>query len=60
MHKLLSEIAKRGDKVNEGLTCGTREALAEAATLSLVTLHYDGGDLSVDTLEKVVEIAKGH
>ena len=57
----LSEVAERGDRVNVGFTCGTLEALAEAAeACPTATLHYDGIDVSEETLKRIAEIAKGH
>lgn len=57
----LDEIAERGDRVNIGLTCGTLESLEQASNaLPLATLHYDGMDLSEETLRRVAEIAAGH
>ena len=58
---MLAEVAERGDRVNVGFTCSTPEALAEAASTNpLAALHYDGIDVSEDTLKKISEIASGH
>lgn len=57
----LNEIAERGNGVNVGFTCGTLESLSLAAkTVPWAALHYDGIDISEDTLKKVSEIAAGH
>lgn len=59
--RFLSEVAERGDRVNVGFTCSTPEALAEAATTNpLAALHYDGIDVSEESLRKISEIANGH
>lgn len=57
----LAQIRERGERVSVGLTCGTLESLKQAAnTLPRAALHYDGGDLSEDTLDAVSRIAEGH
>ena len=59
--KFLCEIAERGERVNVGFTCSTLEALREAANaMPTAALHYDGIDVSEETLKRVAEIAQGH
>ena len=57
----LAEVAERGDSVNVGFTCSTAEALAEAAeACPAAALHYDGADVSEETLKRIAELAEGH
>ncbi len=59
--KMFATIESYGDSVNIGFTCAKLDTLKLAAErFPAATLHYDGGDLSKETLDTVAEIAKGH
>ena len=56
----LNEIAERGSAVNVGVTCGTAEAVQEAIdVIPDAYIHYDGTDLSEQTLVEISELANG-
>ena len=56
----LNEIAERGSAVNVGITCGTAEAVMEVLdVIPDAYIHYDGIDLSDDTLSKIAELSGG-
>lgn len=57
---LLKEIADRGNSVNVGMTCGSIESVKEVVeALPNACIHYDGIDLSDETLTKIAELSKG-
>lgn len=59
--KLFSTVESYGESIKVGFTCARLETLAMAAErFPYADIHYDGGDLSAERLEKVSEIAKGH
>ena len=56
----LNEIAERGSAVNVGVTCGTAEAVKEVIdVIPDAYIHYDGTDLSEQTLVEISELANG-
>lgn len=56
--KFLSEIERRGGKVNVSFTCKSVDDLAVIAErFTSSELHYDGGDLSEETLARARDIA---
>lgn len=59
--KLLTELAEYGVGASLGLSCTTYECTEKVVrALSGATVHFDGIDMSEETLIKVAEICKGH
>ena len=59
--KFFDEIAESSEGVRIGFTCKDLAGLEKAAKrFPGCDLHYDGGDLSAETLGSVLMIAKGH
>lgn len=59
--KLLAELAEYGEGAYIGISCGTLEGTEKAARIvSRATIHFDGIDMSEESLQKVVEITRGH
>lgn len=59
--KLFAAIAARGDRVRVGFTCAKLETLQLCAErFPSAMIHYDGGDLSRERLDRVAELTKEH
>lgn len=59
--KMFSQIAEYGESIKIGFTCAKLETLEMAAKrFPYADIHYDGGDLSEERLDKVARLAKGH
>ncbi len=59
--KMFSQIEQYGNGLDIGFTCARLETLEIAAKrFPKADIHYDGGNLSKDCLDKVAELARGH